>query len=66
VKATLHFDLDEPGEKLAHIRAIKATDAYLALYTLLNCFTEEKTIITLDEVNKILDEYNINVWEELE
>jgi len=32
MKAVLKFDLDEPGDRLAHKRATNATDAYITLY----------------------------------
>lgn len=34
MKAILEFDLNEHHDKLAHNRAVKATNAYLALYDL--------------------------------
>lgn len=33
MKAILEFDLNEPDEEQAHKRAVKSTDAYLALWT---------------------------------
>jgi len=32
MKAVLEFNLDEPEDQQAHKRAVKATDAYLALW----------------------------------
>lgn len=36
MKAILEFDLDQPGDRQAHVRAIKATDAYLVLWDIAN------------------------------
>ena len=36
MKAILEFNLEESFDREAHIRAIKATDAYLALYDIEN------------------------------
>jgi len=33
-KGILEFDIDDPHERTAHLRAVKATDAYLALHDL--------------------------------
>ena len=34
MKATITFDLDEPGERTEHIRCIKAIDLSMAIYDL--------------------------------
>jgi hypothetical protein len=38
MKAILQFDLDEREDKEAHIRATKATDAYLVLWDMMQAF----------------------------
>lgn len=38
MKAILQFDLNEPEDKEAHLRATKATDAYLVLLDIMNEF----------------------------
>ena len=36
MKALLSFNLDDPHEKLAHKRAINATNAYIAIMDIMN------------------------------
>jgi len=36
MKATLEFDLDDPNDRLAHIRCTKATDIYIVLNKIAN------------------------------
>jgi len=78
MKATITFDLDDKFEKEAHLRAIKATDAYLALYSFRE-YLENKLKYSEDETsinyittqiifNKLLEEldhYSIDLDNEL-
>lgn len=60
MKAILEFDLDNPDDKLAHLRAIKALDMTLVLWEMEhNCYRE----ITRDDDS---DEYKQGVIETLE
>ena len=36
MKAKIEFDLDDPSDRLAHLRCTKATDAYIALHEIDN------------------------------
>lgn len=38
MKAVLQFDLDDPQDREAHLRATKSTDAYLVLLDMMNEF----------------------------
>lgn len=80
MKATLTFDLTSPEDKEAHLRAIKATDAYLAMWTFAqeilrryrkydvpeNLKDPNDLIVHIEEqFYRILEEHNINLYEEL-
>jgi hypothetical protein len=73
MKATLEFDLDKPEEAEAHIRAVKATKAYLALYDIVNMlhsFSEREEIEVNFEtlknmVYEVIDDNEIHLDEEL-
>lgn len=72
MKATLEFDLNIPEEAEAHIRAVKATKAYLALYDIINMLHSyereeiEVNVKTLTNmVNEIIDDNEIHLDEEL-
>lgn len=49
MKAILEFNLDEPFERTAHLRCVKATDAYLVLYDMQNQFMAINREIEDDE-----------------
>lgn len=73
MKAKLYFDLDEPFERSAHLRCLKATDAYLLLYDM----QRKLCSIRDEEKNKVFQEiydfffermerYSINLDNEIE
>jgi hypothetical protein len=68
MKATLHFDLDEPGDRKAHTRAVKSTNAYLAIRAIVNKFYKPESFayLNLEQIREILAEYGIDVDEELD
>lgn len=75
-KASIHFDLDDPSERQAHLRVLKADAIYGAAYELLQFFREkrkysqepEEKLAIIEEVadkfNEILNEAGINIYEE--
>ena len=73
-KATLEFDLSDEFDKDNHMRAVKATDAYLALSDICEHLRqldryhkdEETNISQLrTDIYNILQNHNINLDEEL-
>jgi hypothetical protein len=56
MKATLEFDMEEPQDRLAHMRCAKALDLTLALWDIQILSTEETT---KDNINEILLKYCI-------
>jgi hypothetical protein len=70
MKATLEFDLSIPEEAEAHIRAVKATNAYLALYyivTILHSYEcEEMSVEAIKNmVYEVMDDNEVHLSEEL-
>lgn len=77
--ATLEFDLKEQFDKEAHMRAVKSTEAYLALWKLQEVLIEMRNIQTdeedlskeqviekiIEEYHNILDYYTIDLDQEL-
>lgn len=70
MKATLTFDLDDHDDKLAHKRAISATDAYITLHEIDNMLREytkyskdinEGDSIALPEKEHVLTEVESNL-----
>lgn len=55
MKATLEFDLDDFSDKKAHLRAIAATDAFLALYDIDNMLKEYSKGIDVGDVINVKD-----------
>jgi hypothetical protein len=75
MKAILEFDLNDPDDRLEHMRAIKSFDMAIALYEIqLNSYKELERLIehqnlsaidTLDKVferiNEVLDKHGIKI-----
>jgi len=75
MKAILEYDLNDPDEAMAHLRAIKSTDLSLAIWEL--CHNTKKRILSkvetneidaydavelvFEEINVILSEHDINI-----
>ena len=76
-KATLEFDLNEPDDVMAHLRAVKSLDMALALWDIvhntkkgLEWSMERKEIdkydaleLVYEKIHEILNEHNINTDE---
>lgn len=76
-KATLEFDLNEPDDVIAHLRAVKSLDMALALWDIthntkkgLEWSLEGKEIdkyevleLVFEKIYEILNEHNINTDE---
>ncbi len=76
-KAKIEFDLDNPEDKIAHLRAVKSLDLTLAIWTIIHN-TKKKLEWSLEsremdkydtlemvyeKIHEILDEHNINIDE---
>lgn len=74
MRATLHFNLDNPEERLEHKRALNATKVYIALHTIFqevfrkrlkygNLDFDSENLLTevRNECSAILEEYDINL-----
>lgn len=62
MKGKLEFDLEEPFERNAHMRAIKSTDAFLAIYDILQLFKDNDFIaVTNEEIYEILERRGIDM-----
>lgn len=67
-KGILEFNLDNPDDEVAHVRAVKAKDMALAIHRIeqLSFHTREENqeneqlIDFLDSINRVLDQYDIN------
>jgi hypothetical protein len=76
MKATLEFNLDNPEDRMAHLRCVKATDMAGALWRIMQLQrTIEKTddqyhdytlSITYEAIRGILDDNGINLDELIE
>ncbi len=67
MKAILEFDLDEHEDRLAHKRAISATDVYLALHDIDNEFRKMikyDSTIGMDQKLALIDGYHVITGEE--
>jgi hypothetical protein len=76
-KATLEYDLNEPDDVMAHLRAVKSLDMALALWDIvhntkkgLEWSLEGKEIdkydtleLVFEKIHEILNEHNINTDE---
>jgi hypothetical protein len=76
-KATLEYDLNEPDDVMAHLRAVKSLDMAIALWDIvhntkksLEWSLEDKEIdkydtldLVFQKIHEILDEHNINTDE---
>lgn len=70
MKAILEFDLDDPMDRYSHRRAIKATEAYIAINAIgeklrqLDKYSDSE-VVNISELRKgyweILEEYGINL-----
>lgn len=68
-KATLEFDLNDPDDTMAHLRAVKSTDMALALWEIL--YNTKKGIEWEIEENKldgyeVLDKVYQKIWDSLD
>ena len=73
MKALLKFDLDDPDDKMAHMRCVKATDMAIAIFEIQNNLRRQvedypdvdtTTVdIIFTFINQELDERNININE---
>jgi len=71
MKATLEFNLDEPEDRMAHLRCIKSTDMAIVLFDIIynlrkeieNIDTDEKLNLFYDKLNAIIEEQGINIDE---
>jgi len=77
MKATLTFNLDDPYDQQAHLRAIKSVDMASFIFQLIS--NEKKSImyqlenrdmkdwetvnLIFDRIHELLDEYGINIDE---
>jgi len=67
MKAILEYDLDNPDERLAHKRAVSATDAYIALLRIREAIPTDdydedcKHQFSVDQFHEILDDLSINM-----
>ena len=76
-KATLEFNLDDPYDQQAHLRAVKSVDMASFIFQLIS--NEKKSImyqlenrdmkdwetvnLVFDRIHELLDEYGINIDE---
>ena len=71
MKATLEFDLDDPDDRMNHLRCIKSSEMALCFWELVHNFWrkwkhDEKSLdlnSMQDEINNLLNKYNIDVDE---
>jgi len=71
MKAILEFNLDEPDDRMAHLRCIKSTDMAIVLFDIVynlrkeieNIDTDEKLNLFYDKLNAIMEEQGINIDE---
>jgi len=71
MKAILEFNLDEPDDRMAHLRCIKSTDMAIVLFDIIynlrkeieNIDTYEKLDLFYDKLNAIMEEQGINIDE---
>ena len=66
MKAQLTFDLDQPDDREAHFRCIKATDMALVLFEIThnlrrNCDEDAEKIF--EGIFSLMEEHNININE---
>jgi hypothetical protein len=71
MKAILEFDMDDLDDRNSHMRAIKSTQAYLALFQVREFLfkvrdKDEVSDNILEEFNAIVDHYDIDLDRELE
>lgn len=76
-KATIEFDLNDPDDKMSHLRSVKSLDMALALWSIvhntkkgLEWSFENKEIdkyealeLVFEKIHEIYDEFNIRVDE---
>jgi len=71
MKATLEFNLDEPEDRMAHLRCVKSTDMAIVLFDIIynlrkeieNVDADEKLDLFYDKLNAIMEEQGINIDE---
>lgn len=62
-KAVLEYDLDNNEDALAHLKAVKSTDAFIALWDVTELFRQKLKYSDLDDITfnvieKMQDEFN--------
>jgi len=68
MKAKLTFDLNDPDDAMAHMRAVKSLDMALMIWHLSNQYrTAYEKGLTIEQMsdtfNFLLDDYSINIEE---
>lgn len=79
MKGILEFNLDNPQDQKAHLRATKATNVYIALYQIidfidnrlnyedeLDVVQKNELLIIKDSIVDIIDELDIDLYNELD
>jgi hypothetical protein len=61
----IEFDIDDPGDKLAAIRAMKSTDAYLVIYSMREYLIKNDHHNILEQMNHFIWKYGIDLENEL-
>ena len=68
-KATLEFDLNDPDDSMAHMRAVKSTDMAMAIWEIVYN-TKKKIEWEIEQsnldANDTLDKVYYKIWESLE
>jgi hypothetical protein len=76
MKATLRFDLNDPDDSMAHLRAVKSLDLSLVLWEL--CHNTKKSIeyeienknldgyqtldLIYEKIHELMEEHDVNVY----
>lgn len=77
MKAILQFDLNENEDRLGHLRAVKATDAYLVIYNMFEelrkdwKYSQDPEVVKhaeryRDILNMLVTQHSIDLDNELE
>jgi len=59
--ATLTFDLNDHDDRQAHMRCVKASDLALAIWSIKTQNLGKTRKQILQSIDRIMDEYNINL-----
>jgi len=66
MEAILKFNLDEPDDRMAHFRCVKATDMAIVLFEIqhnLRRKCEDSTDKIFEKINELIEDHNINLDE---